>query len=431
VIVQPVELRDYAPAVELTGEIRASQRALLTAEVGGRITAISARVGEAHRKSSGALIQINPADYQAQLGAAQSQLDQAKAALAEAQAGARPQDIAVQRAQVAAASASLEEALDNLNRQEQLYASGVIPESTLVSARTRVESARQALRAQEEALDRILEGTRVEQLDAAQARVKAAESTVQLAQLNLSKASVSPAFDARVSALMVEVGQSVNPGTPLVEVIADGPGEAWFNLPESEVGRVQSGDSVEIRCDALPGEVISGTVISVSAAADTTTRQFPLRVALKDERLLSGMAVRGRILLGEPRPTLMVSQDATLESKLGLIVNRMTPPGPDDKPMAEGMPALGSFETVPVKTGERIDGMVVILEGDLKPGDMLVTRGKEGLYPTARLVPTNLMGMGGAAAPTEAGTADKANPESAGDRKAETASESAGGAQSK
>lgn len=413
VIVAPVELRDYAPAIELTGEIRASQRAVLTAEVGGRVQAIAARVGEAHRKGSGPIVQINPADYQAQVNAAQSQLDQAQAALAEAKAGPRVQDIAAQQALVAQAEAQVHEAEDNLTRQQQLFDSGVISESVLVSARTKLDAARAALEAQVQALNRLNAGTRHEQLDAAEARVKAARSGLELAQLNLSKTQVSAAFDAKVTTLMVEVGQSVNPGTPLVEVIADEPGEAWFNLPETGVSIVSPGDSVEIRSDALPGEVITGKVISISSAADSSTRQFPLRVSVTDERLLPGMAVRGRILASEPKPTLMVSQDATLESKLGLIVNRMTPPGPDDKPMAEGMPALGSFETVAVKTGERVDGMVVVLEGDLSPGDMLITRGKEGLYPSAKIIPTNLMGQPGDGADASDGAEDAPTDEAA------------------
>jgi hypothetical protein len=122
------------------------------------------------------------------------------------------------------------------------------------------------------------------------------------------------------------------------------------------------------------------------------------------------MAVRGRILKGELKPTLMASQDATLESKLGLIVNRVvTPSGGDGK-------ELPGFETVSVKTGERVDGLVVILEGDLQAGDLLVTRGKEGLYPGAKLNATNIngdkKGAGSEAAPAAAdgAAAESASP---------------------
>jgi hypothetical protein len=66
-----------------------------------------------------------------------------------------------------------------------------------------------------------------------------------------------------------------------------------------------------------------------------------------------------------------------------------------------------------VEIGENLDDVVVLLKGDLKPGDMLVTRGKEQLYPSAKIIPTNLkpqgqtggIGGGGSAATDHAGEA--------------------------
>jgi hypothetical protein len=54
--------------------------------------------------------------------------------------------------------------------------------------------------------------------------------------------------------------------------------------------------------------------------------------------------------------------------------------------------------------------MVVVTKGEIKPGDMLVTRGKEQLYPSAKIIPTNLQGggpPGGATPPgADAGAAE-------------------------
>jgi multidrug efflux pump subunit AcrA (membrane-fusion protein) len=409
VVVAPVELRDYAPAISLTGEVRATQRATLTAEVSGKVVAITARVGQSHKRSGPPLVQINPADYEAQVNVARSSLSQAQAALNQANNGARPEEIAGQQARVRQAEATLAQAQDNLRRQQQLFDSGVIPEAALVTARTQVDTAQGALDAQQEALNQLNAGTRKEEVQAAQARVKAAQSQLELAQLNLSKTAVTPSFDAKVVDMKVEEGQFVGPGTPLAEVVSDAPGEAWFNVGQDRVAQVHQGDEVEIRTDAIPDGVFKGSVIAISSAADPTTRQFPVRVALSDRALLPGMAVRGRILLGELKPTLMASEDAAFSSKLGLVVYRMIAAAPGGAPPAEGaagaggagaagggpggaQPPLPTVETVPVETGERIDNLVVITKGDLKPGDMLVTRGKEGLYPGAHIVPTNLMG---------------------------------------
>lgn len=398
VILEPAALVDYAPAIELVGDVRAAQQATLSAEVAGRVVAISHRVGEAHPRSAGALVQINTADYEAAVAAAEAGLTQAQEALRMAQNGPRPQDIAAQRAQVEAAEAQYKQALDNQARQQELYDAGVIAESALVAAHTQADAAKSALKAQQEVLDQLLEGTREEQIKQAQAGVSAAQSQLTQARLALGKTSITPAFDAVVTGLMVEVGSFVGPGQPVVEVVADAPSEAWFNLPADQIQHVGPGDAVELQLDAYPGERLNGTVISVSPSADVQTRQFPVRVAVDDPRALPGMAVTGRILLQEPRPTLMVKRDATVLTNLGMAVYIMQPPAPDAKPPMEGMPPLPTVNQVLVQLGATYGDQVEITDGDLKPGDMVVTRGNENLYTGANIIPTNLTedgGMGG------------------------------------
>lgn len=402
VVVEPVLEIPYAPAIELVGEIRASQRAMLSAEVGGRVVGIAHRVGEVHPRSAGALIQLNAADYEAQLAAAEAQLQQAQEGLRMAETGPRAQEIAAQQAQVEAAAAQYELALDNLTRQQELYDAGVTAESQLVAARTQADAARAALSAQQEVLDTLLEGTRDEEIGRVRAGVELAQSQLDQAQLALGKTAIRPAFDAVVTQLLVEVGSFVGPGTPVVEVVATGPAEAWFNLPEEAISEAHPGDVVELTVDALPDEVLSGSVISVSPAADPVSRQFPMRVALSDERALAGMVAHGRLLTEEPRPTLMIKRDATVLGNLGMMVYVMgQPTGEEAFP---GVPAI-PVQMVPVVTGDTYGDLVVVVEGELAAGMMVVTRGNEQLYPGANIVPVNLQpgGMDGAGGPPEGG----------------------------
>jgi len=402
-------MRDYAPAIELTGEMRAKQKAVLAAEVSGKVISIAHRVGEANNKDS-VLISIDPSSYEAALSSATAQLEAARQRLAELQAGTRSEEIAAQEASVASARARSDQAQDNLSRQQALYEQGVISEASLTAARSAAEAAKAELDNQQQKLDQLRAGPRKETLAAQKALVDAAQSQVDAASIALQRTSIAPAFDCVVSSLMVEVGQFVGPGTPLCEVVADGVAEAWFNVGEIDAASLGSGDEVEIRSDALPGEVVFGTILSLAPDADPTTRQFPVRVAVTDERLKAGMSVRGRILTADLKPTLMISEDSPVESKLGKVVYRMVLPAPDAQPGANGMPPLPSVESIPVETAEHIDGMVVVTSGDLKPGDMLVTRGKEQLYPSAKIIPTNLQGGGppGAAAPAGGDAAEAA-----------------------
>ena len=405
VVVMTAVQKDYAPAIELLGDIRAKQRATLAAEVSGRVVRVSHRVGE-HAGKGQPLVSIDPASYSAALAASQAELEQAQQAYHEAKAGPRGQEIAAQESSVAAAQARYDAAKDNLERQQQLFTAGVVAEATLVSARSAADAAEAQLKQEQQKLSELHAGTRSEEVAAAKARVDAAISAVQLAQLSLKRTNISPPFDALVSQLMVEEGQFVGPGTPLAEVVAAQgnkvDNEAWFNLPEVQARHVQPGASVELRADALAPAggtagsagappVIIGKVVEVSPAADPVTRQFPVRVSVSDARLRPGMTVRARILTSALKPTLMVPQDATTQSTLGLVVYRMKPPAAGEQ--------LPSVEPVSVSIGENVDEFIVITKGDLKPGDMVITRGKEQLYPGAHVIPTNLKqpGAGGGA----------------------------------
>jgi RND family efflux transporter MFP subunit len=409
-VLEPVQLVDYAPAIELVGEVRASQRATLSAEVGGRVVSIAHRVGETHPRSAGALVQINSADYEAGVEIARAGLAQAEQALSMAETGPRPQEIAAQRAQVDASRAQYELALDNLNRQKELFDAGVIPESAIIAAQTQADAAEAAYHAQEEVLSALLEGTREEQKASAQAAVELSRSLLTQAELMLAKTAITPAFDAKVTALLVEVGSFVGPGTPVVEVISSGTTEAWFNLPETDIARIDPGDAVELRLDALPGEVLAGEVISVSAAADTKTRQFPVRVSITDERVLPGMVAYGRLLTEETKPVLAVPRDAVVLTNLGEVVYVMQPPPADAEPFMEGMPPLPVVDMQLVTTGETL-GDLVVVEGNLTPGMMVVTRGNESLMAGSSIIPTNLMGEGGMGGAPQSGMEGAAPPE--------------------
>ncbi|MCB1186105.1 efflux RND transporter periplasmic adaptor subunit [bacterium] len=365
----------YAPAIELIGEMRPLQQVTLASELSGRIDSITARVGDS-LSAGRALVQIDDSEYRARLAIAEANLNEAELALAEARSGSRPEDIAAQQAAVQQAEAGRDDAADRLARLEQLSAGNVVSESELVTARNALRESQAALEEEQRVLDRLLAGTRQEQVDSAAARVESARRAQELAALDVERCSIAADFNASVTMLLVEVGQYVNAGSPLAELVSSEPAEAWFSLPEQQRDVIGNGTAVELRADAIPDEVFLGTVAGISAAADPSTRQFPLRVTASEARLLPGMSVRARLLLTDPAPRLLFSQDAAYDSRMGLVVYRVAPSSGEDPP---------GFETIPVVLGERVDGLVVLEEGNLSAGDQLVTRGKESLFEGAKL----------------------------------------------
>src|SRR6266849_1832307 len=100
------------------------------------------------------------------------------------------------------------------------------------------------------------------------------------------------------------VGDQVNPGSSIAEVIDISHLEVEAQIGETDRVNLKAGQSVEIKIDALPGETFSGKVQTVGGATshefwdDNTQRKFDVAVQLDrtDPRLHPGFAVRLGIL---------------------------------------------------------------------------------------------------------------------------------------
>jgi multidrug efflux pump subunit AcrA (membrane-fusion protein) len=100
------------------------------------------------------------------------------------------------------------------------------------------------------------------------------------------------------------VGDQVNPGSSIAEVIDISHLEVEAQIGETDRVNLKPGQSVEIKIDALPGETFSGKVQTVGGATsrefwdDNTQHKFDVAVELDhtDTRLRPGFAVRLSIL---------------------------------------------------------------------------------------------------------------------------------------
>jgi HlyD family secretion protein len=172
VLVEAARLVDFAPAVELVGEMRAAQRATLAAEVSGKVVSIAHRVGEAH-PSGKSLISIDPASYQVALSSSQAALDSAKQQLAEMQAGPRTESIAAQQAVVDSAAARLARSNEELARFQELFDKGYVSASEMSGVRAEAEAAAADHENELQQLKELQAGTRSETIAAQEARVAA------------------------------------------------------------------------------------------------------------------------------------------------------------------------------------------------------------------------------------------------------------------
>ena len=99
----------------------------------------------------------------------------------------------------------------------------------------------------------------------AEAGVSVAQGNVEAAQAALDRMTLQAVFPGTVGSVDVELGQLVSPGLPVI-VLADL--SDWLvettDLTELDVARVEIGAPVEVEIEAIPGELLEGTVVDIA-----------------------------------------------------------------------------------------------------------------------------------------------------------------------
>src|SRR6185436_20003381 len=111
------------------------------------------------------------------------------------------------------------------------------------------------------------------QIDQARAQLLAAEASSRQAQLDVGDTIVRSTLAGRVGDRAVRVGQFVQPGTRLMTIVPVQDVYLTANFKETQIGRMRAGQPATIHVDALPGQDLEGTVVSISPG---TGAQFAL-----------------------------------------------------------------------------------------------------------------------------------------------------------
>ena len=203
----------------------------------------------------------------------------------------------------------------------------------------------------------------------AKANLASAEAQMRYAEEEISKMIVRAPITGYVVAKGVEVGEWVDEGGEVLQVVDLSRVDAWLEVPERFVAPVAStGAGVKVMIEALDRTVESSDVIVV-AEGDTLARTFPVRVRLdnKDEAMRPGMSVTGLVPTGVPADMLTVAKDAILRDDAGTYV--YTEVG-------------GKAIPVRIRKLWAVGDRVVIEADRLESGMRVVVEGNERLYPT-------------------------------------------------
>jgi membrane fusion protein (multidrug efflux system) len=205
------------------------------------------------------------------------------------------------------------------------------------------------------------------QLDQTRTRRDLARFALRLAEIELKKSLVTAPLDGTVKTRAVNVGEFLNKGQLIAEILDVRQVRAVIHVPEREVRFIQPGGPVGVTFDALPGARFDGAVRVVGLEADLKTRTFPVEVELDNRggQLRAGMLARVEAPLQAYRDQVLVPRHAVLEREQGRYVY-----------VAQD----GAAVERRIETGASSGGNVQVLRG-LAPGELLIVTGQQRLTP--------------------------------------------------
>jgi HlyD family secretion protein len=262
--------------ITASGHVEATEVRLST-KVAGRVEALPVQEGDAVTAGQ-EVARIDTTDVRLALAAAVAERAQADAERRLRRAGSRREDIAEAEAQVERAQADLRGAQQDLERMQHLLARGSGTEKARDDARTRRDMAAAAVEGARERVLRLRAGSRPEEIDAATARVAAADAHIAQLRQQVADAVVTSPLAGVVTEKLAEPGELMARDAPLIVVTELG--RPWLNVyvTEPDLGRIRLGQEAEVETDS--GHRRTGRVTFISPQAEFT----PKNVQTPDER---------------------------------------------------------------------------------------------------------------------------------------------------
>jgi HlyD family secretion protein len=231
---------------------------------------VSLRVREGDRVAAGEPIaELDRRRTAAMLDEARASRDLAAARLAEVVRGARQEEIDQARAQLEEAEAALIQQRPDLERARRLVPEGVEPQSVLDAAEANHAAAEARRDAARSALERLLNGATVEELDQARAELERAEAETAGLEVDVERMTVTAPRAGTVEALPFKVGDEPPAGAAVAVLLAEGAPFARVYVPAELRPAVASGETVTVIVDGF-ARSFEGRVRFISSEAAFT-----------------------------------------------------------------------------------------------------------------------------------------------------------------
>ena len=226
----------------------------IAAEVSGTVTEVAVRSNQLVAQGD-LLFQVDRERYELAVETAQANLQSARQAT-----GASTANIDAAKAQVVSAQANLLRAEQDVVRLRRIKEEdpGAISDRRVEMAEASYTAAKGSVQAAEANLERARQDLGA--TGEANFRILQAQAGLEQAQLDLARTSVVAPDDGVVTDVRVDRGNFAQAGAPLMTFLASHDIWVQADFTENNLGNIKPGDKVDIVFDALPGEVVKGTI---------------------------------------------------------------------------------------------------------------------------------------------------------------------------
>jgi HlyD family secretion protein len=309
----------------------------------------------------------------AKLESAQSQCDSSKLQLKMTSEPSSAEELKLAELSVTKSELSLEAAKHRVRQEKSREKELKLSESQLKDAKTSLELAE---------ANKVQIDLKKRDLDAAQASVTRAEVSLQAAQDRLDDTVVTAPITGTILEKNIEEGQVItssmsataSAGTLLVTMADLENVYVKTEVDESDIGKVQSGQTVIITVDAFPDEEFDGTVLKIApqgrAIQNVTTFEVTTEISNPSRKLKPGMNASVEIMVADRRGVLVVDNEAIIDMRGRKMARVLLDGQPEERPRMLETGVRG-WDTTEIVSGlEEGEVVMVMAPGQAGQGGM-------------------------------------------------------------
>lgn len=368
VVVEPVKLGQLIRTVAAPGTIAAKTTTSISARVSAKINSINFEEGNAVKEND-ILIELDAQELVAALESTKARYAADLASIKSIEA-----NLAAEEARIIGSQAQHRNALSELERQQELYASGDVSKSSLDNASTEVDRMKSTYEAALKGLDAAKAN-----VEAGRARAAASHADVDRAERNVEYCTIRAPFAGLITRRIAQVGETAlgtiqNAGTQLMVLEDVSEMLVKARLAETDAPRVAAAQKVKVYVNGYPDQTFEGVLrrvgmTSLRWAADNTY-YFDAEIVLdtKAMRLSSGTTANVDIEIETMENVLLVPSQAVLDKRVDSLPQKLREENPlvdRDKTFAKVVMLKKDGKTVytPVRTVASSISQTAIAEG--------------------------------------------------------------------